>query len=47
MVEEREKKEAEKLVKWREQKRLRTAAVLQSGHLKTAMAATAGAKNAL
>jgi len=35
MVEEREKKEAEKLVKWREQKRIRTAAALvQSAHLK-------------
>jgi hypothetical protein len=35
MVEEREKKEAEKLVKWREQKRIRTAAALvQSAQLK-------------
>jgi hypothetical protein len=34
MVEEREKKEAEKLVKWREQKRIRTAALVQSAHLK-------------
>jgi hypothetical protein len=47
MVEEREKKEAEKILKWREQKRVRTAAMLQSTHLKPAMAVAAGAKNAL
>ena len=47
MVEEREKKEAEKILKWREQKRVRTAAMLQSAHLKPAMAVAAGAKNAI
>jgi uridine kinase len=30
MVEEREKKEADKILKWREQKRIRTAALIQS-----------------
>jgi hypothetical protein len=47
MVEEREKKEAEKIVKWREQKRIRTAALLQSAHLKPAMALAAAVKNAI
>jgi len=47
MVEEREKKEAEKVIKWREQKRIRTAALLQSNHLKPAMAVAAGVKNAI
>ena len=49
MVEEREKKEAEKIIKWREQKRIRTAALLQTAHLKPAMAVgvAAGVKNAL
>ena len=32
MVMEREKKEAEKTMKWREQKRIRTAAMMQSAH---------------
>ena len=32
MVMDREKKEAEKTMKWREQKRVRTAAMLQSAH---------------
>ena len=34
MVLEREKKEADKILKWREQKRVRTAALLQSGQSK-------------
>jgi hypothetical protein len=38
MVEEREKKEAEKTMKWREQKRIRTAAMMQSAHAKEELA---------
>ncbi len=34
MVLEREKKEADKILKWREQKRVRTAALIQSGQSK-------------
>lgn len=34
MVVEREKKEADKTLKWREQKRIRTAAMMQSAHVK-------------
>jgi hypothetical protein len=43
MVVEREKKEAEKTLKWREQKRVRTAAMLQSAHAKQELVA----KNAI
>ena len=39
LVIERERKEAEKTLKWREQKRLRTANLLQSAHGKLAMEA--------
>jgi hypothetical protein len=39
MVVEREKKEAEKTMKWREQKRVRTAAMLQSAHDKQELVA--------
>ena len=38
MVDEREKKEAEKTMKWREQKRIRTAAMMQSAHAKEELA---------
>jgi hypothetical protein len=34
MVVERDRKEAEKTLKWREQKRIRTAAMMQSAHAK-------------
>jgi hypothetical protein len=43
MVEEREKKEADKILKWREQKRIRTAALIQSAMPK----ALVEAKNAV
>jgi len=39
MVVEREKKEAEKTLKWREQKRVRTAAMMQSAHEKQELVA--------
>jgi hypothetical protein len=41
MVVEREKKEADKILKWREQKRVRTAALMQSGNPKFAEAKNA------
>jgi hypothetical protein len=47
MVVERDKKEAEKILKWREQKRVRTAALIQSAHMKPAIAVAAGGKNAV
>jgi hypothetical protein len=38
MVVEREKKEAEKTMKWREQKRIRTATMMQAANAKQELA---------